>query len=63
MNNVVEQQIQDFKQEIEKLESELKEKIYSICEQLDYKNSSRFGRTIDRLEQFTKDVKQFSNNE
>ena len=56
-------QIQDFKQEVEKLESELKEKIYSICEKLDYKNSSRFGRTIDRLEQFAKDVKEFSNNE
>ena len=37
----------------------LKTNIQSICEMLDYKNSSNFSYNVDRLEQFNKELQNF----
>lgn len=39
----------------EKMELE----IYSLCENLDYKNSSRMSYNIDRLRNFVKELNEF----
>jgi len=41
----------------------MKNEIYEICEQLDYKNSSRFSYNIDRIELFLKELKEFKISE
>ncbi len=45
--------IQELKNKVENLKSELQAEIYEICENLDYHNSSNFSYNIDRLKQFT----------
>jgi len=45
--------IQELKNKVENLKSELQTEIYEICENLDYHNSSNFSYNIDRLKQFT----------
>lgn len=41
----------------------MKNEIYEICEELDYKNSSRFSYNIDRIELFLKELKEFKISE
>jgi hypothetical protein len=45
--------IQELKNKVENLKSELESEIYEICENLDYHNSSNFSYNLDRLKQFT----------
>jgi hypothetical protein len=45
--------IQELKNKVENLKSELQTEIYEICENLDYVNASNFSYNIDRLKQFT----------
>ena len=44
---------------VAKQTEKLKNEIYSICENLDYQNSSRFSYNIDRLEQFNNELQDF----
>lgn len=44
---------------VDKLTAKLENDIRAICEQLDYKNSSRFSYNIDRLQQFNKELQSF----
>jgi hypothetical protein len=59
MDDKILEEIVNLQDKVELFEKELKEKIYSICNKLDYVNSSRFGRSIDRLEQFSNDIINF----
>jgi hypothetical protein len=45
--------IQELKNKVENLKSELQTEICEICENLDYVNASNFSYNIDRLKQFT----------
>lgn len=54
-----EKQIMALQKKVAKQTEKLKNEIYSICETLDYKNSSRFSYNIDRLEQFNNDLQNF----
>ncbi len=54
-----EKQILALQKKVAKQTEKLKNEIYSICETLDYKNSSRFSYNIDRLEQFNNDLQNF----
>lgn len=44
---------------VDKLAAKLENDIRTICEQLDYKNSSRFSYNIDRLQAFNKELQAF----
>jgi hypothetical protein len=44
---------------VDKLTAKLENDIREICEQLDYKNSSRFSYNIDRLQSFNKELQSF----
>jgi hypothetical protein len=54
-----EKKILALQKKVAKQTEKLKNEIYSICETLDYKNSSRFSYNIDRLEQFNNDLQNF----
>ena len=54
-----EKQILALQKKVAKQTEKLKNEIYSICETLDYKNSSLFSYNIDRLEQFNNDLQNF----
>ena len=54
-----EKQILALQKKVAKQTEKLKNEIYSICETLDYKNSSRFSYNIERLEQFNNDLQNF----
>lgn len=45
---------------VNKLHLLLKNDIYGICEQLEYKESSLFSYNIDRLEQFVNSINETS---
>lgn len=44
--------IENFKSKVNKMADKLEIEIYSICEDLDYKNSSLFSYNIDKLKEF-----------
>jgi hypothetical protein len=44
---------------VAKQTEKLTNEILSICEKLDYKNSSRFSYNIDRLKQFNEGLQEF----
>jgi hypothetical protein len=48
-----------LQKKVAKQTEKLTTEIQSICECLDYHNSSRFSYTIDRLKQFNSDLQQF----
>jgi len=50
----VKTEIQELQKEINEISAQWRERIYGICEQLDYKGSSNFSYNVDRLNQFTK---------
>jgi hypothetical protein len=54
-----EKQILALQKKVAKQTEKLKNEIYSICETLDYKNSSRFSYNIDRLEEFNNYLQNF----
>ena len=54
-----EKKILALKNKVAKQTEKLKNEIYSICENLDYQNSSRFSYNIDRLEQFNNELQEF----
>ena len=54
-----EKKILALKNKVAKQTEKLKNEIYSICENLDYQNSSRFSYNIDRLEQFNNELQDF----
>lgn len=54
-----EKKILALQKKVAKQTEKLKNEIYSICENLDYQNSSRFSYNIDRLEQFNNELQNF----
>ena len=54
-----EKKILALQKKVAKQTEKLKNEIYSICENLDYQNSSRFSYNIDRLEQFNNELQDF----
>ncbi|MBP9690408.1 MAG: hypothetical protein KBE91_12395 [Bacteroidia bacterium] len=58
-NKAAEKKILALQKKVAKQTEKLKEEIYSICENLDYKNSSRFSYNIDRLKQFNNEIQDF----
>ena len=54
-----EKKILALQNKVAKQTEKLKNEIYSICENLDYQNSSRFSYNIDRLEQFNNELQNF----
>jgi len=61
MNNTTSaKKIIALQKKVAKQTEAIKQQIYSICEKLDYHNSSKFGRNIDRLEQFNNQLQEFT---
>lgn len=58
-NKQAQKKIESLQKKIDKLVPKLKEQINTICESLDYKNSSAFSYNIDRLEQFNNELQNF----
>ena len=56
-----EKKILALQNKVAKQTEKLKNEIYSICENLDYQNSSRFSYNIDRLEQFNNELQEVNN--
>ena len=56
---IQEKKILALQKKVAKQTEKLKNEIYSICENLDYQNSSRFSYNIDRLEQFNNELQEF----
>lgn len=54
-----EKKILALQKKVAKQTEKLKNEIYSICETLDYKNSSRFSYNIDKLEEFNNYLQNF----
>ena len=54
-----EKKILALQKKVAKQTEKLKNDILSICENLDYQNSSRFSYNIDRLEQFNNELQDF----
>ena len=54
-----EKKILALQKKVAKQTEKLKNEFYSICENLDYQNSSRFSYNIDRLEQFNNELQEF----
>ena len=54
-----EKKILALQKKVAKQTEKLKNEIYSICENLDYKNSSTFSYNIDRLEHFNNELQDF----
>lgn len=59
MKTEAETEILELQREVSELTEQLEDKIYSICEKLDYQNSSRFSYNIDRLREFNKGLQEF----
>jgi hypothetical protein len=55
----VQEQINALKDKVNSISDELNNDIYSICEQLDYVNSSRFSYNIDNLKRFSDALNEF----
>jgi len=55
----VQEQINALKDKVNSISDELNNDIYSICEQLDYTNSSRFSYNIDNLKRFSDALNEF----
>jgi hypothetical protein len=55
----VQEQINVLKRKVNSISAELNDDIYSICEQLDYTNSSRFSYNIDNLKKFKDYLNEF----
>ena len=51
--------IEALQQRAAKLTEEIRMEIWSICEGLNYQDSSRFSYNIDRLEQFNNEIQNF----
>ena len=47
------EKITELQKKVNDLAEVLREEIYEICEEMDYKNSSKFSFNIDRLDNFT----------
>jgi len=57
--NQTERKIIALQKKVAKQTEKLTNEILSICEKLDYKNSSRFSYNIDRLKQFNEGLQEF----
>lgn len=58
-NKAAEKKILALQKKAAKLTEKLTNEIYSICEKLDYKNSSIFSYNVDRLKQFNTPLQDF----
>lgn len=58
-NKAAEKKILALQKKVAKQTEKLKLEIQSICENLDYHNSSNFSYNIDRLEQFNNEIQEF----
>ena len=54
-----EKKILALQNKVAKQTEKLKNEIYSICENLDYRNCSRFSYNIDRLDHFNNELQDF----
>jgi hypothetical protein len=55
----LEKKIQALKNKVAKQVENLNSEIYTICENMDYQNSSRFSYNIDKLKQFNEYLQEF----
>lgn len=55
----LDKQLKEIKDKSVLLADEMKNDIYAICEQLDYKQSSVFSYNIDRLNAFIQELNNF----
>jgi hypothetical protein len=55
----IDKKIQSFKNKINKITEKLEIECYSICENLDYKNSSLFSYNIDKIRELKNHVNSF----
>jgi hypothetical protein len=51
--------IKKLQSKVLKFQEKINEEIYGICENLDYKNSSRFSYNVDRLKNFVEELNKF----
>jgi hypothetical protein len=58
-NKAAEKKILALQNKAAKLTEKLTNEIYSICEKLDYKNSSAFSYNVDRLKHFNTPLQDF----
>lgn len=54
-----EKKLKKIQKKSNKFADKMKEEIYSLCEMMNYQDSSRFSYNIDRLEQFIKEINEF----
>lgn len=61
MNKIekIEKKIEKLQAKAVKFQQKMNDEIFGICENLDYKNASRFSYNIDRLKQFVDDLNNF----
>jgi hypothetical protein len=57
--SAAEKKVLRLQNKVNKLTILLKEEIYTACETMQYKDSSNFSFTIDRLEQFNNELQNF----
>ena len=58
-NKAAERKLIALQKKVAAQTEKLRTQIQSICESLDYHNSSRFSYNIDRLEQFNRELQEF----
>ena len=56
----IEKKILRFQIKMEKQTQNMKDQVYSICEKLDYVNSSLFSYNIDRISTLNKEIQEFN---
>ena len=56
----IEKKILRFQIKMEKQTQNMKDQVYSICEKLDYVNSSLFSYNIDRISTLNKEIQEFT---
>jgi len=54
-----EEKIAKLQAKVNSFTDEIENEIYSVCESLDYTNSSRFSYNIDRFIHFRKELNEF----
>lgn len=56
VKNETKEKIIALQKKVNELAETLRNEIYEICEEMDYKNSSKFSFNVDRLDQFVEGI-------
>ena len=56
VKNETKEKIIALQKKVNDLAETLRNEIYEICEEMDYKNSSKFSFNVDRLDQFVEGI-------